>query len=196
MKKYRSLGVKTHGMSKSKIYTTWKNMLRRCSDSRDKRFIDYGGKGIKVCRRWHSFPLFLADMGEPGEGMTIDRKDNSKGYFKKNCAWASRAEQARNRSDNVFIEYGGKRLCLKDWGRETGIRWLTIRKRLELGWTVKDALTAPVGSKRKVFHILSHNGESLPIGKWAERLGLSNSTVILSRLQRGWTTERALTTTI
>jgi hypothetical protein len=88
----------THGQSgagKSRgtpTYSSWTAMRTRCRDKNDPYYF-----GIKVCKRWHSFENFLADMGERPPNTTLDRKDNRKGYYKSNCRWATRSEQQRNR---------------------------------------------------------------------------------------------------
>lgn len=71
-------------------------MLQRCRNPRNRRFKDYGGRGITVCERWLSFDNFLADMGEPPLGLTIERRDNDKGYEPGNCYWATYKVQANN----------------------------------------------------------------------------------------------------
>jgi hypothetical protein len=58
----------------------------------------YGGRGITVeDPRWFKFENFLADMGEPPPGLSLDRIDNERGYRKDNCHWVTRSEQMRNR---------------------------------------------------------------------------------------------------
>jgi len=98
----------THGLTGTKIYKAWEQMISRCNKVSDKSYFRYGGRGIKVCARWlKSLPDFVEDMGEPPEGMTIDRKDNNKGYFKDNCRWATKTEQARNRRSSKLWSVKG-----------------------------------------------------------------------------------------
>lgn len=80
----------------SAMYHTWRDMLRRCYDTKAPWFHLYGGRGITVCGRWFVFANFLADMGERPSGMTIDRKENDLGYNKDNCRWRTPKEQSRN----------------------------------------------------------------------------------------------------
>lgn len=63
---------------------------------KNKRYVNYGGRGIKACARWLKFEEFFADMGHRPEHLTIERKNNDKGYAPDNCKWATKTEQARN----------------------------------------------------------------------------------------------------
>jgi hypothetical protein len=72
-------------------------MMARCYNPRDPAYRNYGGRGISVCERWHSFVNFFADMSERPSGKSLDRINNDGNYEPSNCGWATRTEQSRNR---------------------------------------------------------------------------------------------------
>lgn len=86
-------------------------MVSRCRNPQSKYFKNYGGRGITVCDRWLAFGNFLKDMGERPDGLSLDRKDNNKGYSPDNCKWATRAEQNSNQRRNVYVVIQGETLC-------------------------------------------------------------------------------------
>jgi hypothetical protein len=82
----------------SPTFISWAAMMTRCMNSNQRSFKHYGGRGISVCKRWHSFENFLADMGERPPGKTLDRfPDGDGNYEPGNCRWATAKEQAANR---------------------------------------------------------------------------------------------------
>lgn len=82
---------------RTSLHAVWWAMLQRCNNPRSDAYANYGGRGISVCRRWHTFENFLTDMGEAPRGMSIDRIDNNAGYCKRNCRWATGVQQAANK---------------------------------------------------------------------------------------------------
>jgi hypothetical protein len=116
---------------KSRLYKVWTGMLARCQIKSASGYENYGGRGIGVCERWHEFENFLADMGEPASGMTIERNDNNGNYEPGNCRWATRKEQGKNKRNNRVIEHAGKSMTVTDWARHLGISLATLLEALE-----------------------------------------------------------------
>jgi hypothetical protein len=136
-----------HGLSKHPLYATYMAMRHRCYSPKNRMFPRYGGRGIKVCDRWlKSFLEFLNDMGpKPSPEHSINRIDNDGDYCPENCDWATRIEQNRNRINNRFLRFLGRKMCIGEWSKEVGIGRTIIRNRVvALHWTVKQALTTPV----------------------------------------------------
>ena len=78
-------------------YMSWQLMKGRCLSPKNNKYSEYGERGITVCDRWlNSFENFLEDMGPRPSGMTLDRKDNDRGYSTENCRWATYHEQRMN----------------------------------------------------------------------------------------------------
>lgn len=124
-----------HGLSYSKEYKIWVAMLGRCSNRSNKRYADYGGRGIKVCDRWLKFDAFYADLGPRPNGGTLDRIDNDLGYFPENCRWATTKQQSRNKRNSRLITCHGETRCVSEWSEITGLSRNVIFGRLARGWT-------------------------------------------------------------
>jgi hypothetical protein len=138
-----------HGMAHSPEYRIWSLVHDRCMNPRNRTYDRHGGRGIKLCERWMTFRNFYEDMGQrPSSDHSIDRIDNNGNYEPGNCRWATRIEQANNRRSNVLLTFEGRTLTAKQWSRETGLSWETIRKRLKRGWSDEKTLTVPNMRKR------------------------------------------------
>lgn len=136
------------GASKTRTYAIWAGMIRRCSEkAHGKSRRIYFERGIRVCARWKSFSLFLEDMGEAPDGMSLDRIDGNSDYCLENCQWATGITQANNTRANRLL-YDGRTVA--EAARDIGIKHNTLEYRLLRGWSEHDALTKPVQTKGQI----------------------------------------------
>lgn len=141
----------THGESghrKTKLYRIWSGMKSRCLNSNWDCYQKYGAKGTDICTEWvDSYESFRDWAMKNGyrDGLTIDRKDNSKGYSPDNCRWATTKEQNNNRTNNHRLTFNGKTQTMAEWSEELGMSYKAIEHRINRGWPVSAALTVPVG---------------------------------------------------
>lgn len=120
---------KTKGLSKTKLFVTWKNILSRCYNKNNKEYKNYGGRGIFICDEWKENFLNFYDWAilngynENINGLecSIDRIDNNKGYSPDNCRWVNQKIQSRNKRTTNKITIGLRTQCLTDWCREFDI---------------------------------------------------------------------------
>lgn len=91
-----------HGLSYSREHNIWRGMKNRCNNQNSVDYKYYIARGIVVCERWNaSFESFYKDMGaSPSTKHSLDRIDNSLGYYKENCRWATNTEQAQNKRNS------------------------------------------------------------------------------------------------
>ncbi|WVQ00004.1 hypothetical protein [Synechococcus phage MA10] len=130
------------GRKGTPTYNSWRSMRIRVETREG--YIERG-----MCQEWEDFDNFLRDMGERPEGTTLDRIDNSKGYFPENCRWATKRQQDNNRSNCVIIEHNGRSLTLMEWSRETGLSHACLRHRLNKQGLRPPELFQPLQRKRK-----------------------------------------------
>lgn len=87
-------------------YRIWKGMLARCENPRHVSYKAYGGRGITVCEEWHTFEVFLKDMGKaPTKSHSLDRIQANEGYKPGNVKWATAKHQARNKRNSLFLPH-------------------------------------------------------------------------------------------
>jgi len=115
----------------------YQSMLARCTQSSNPAYEHYKQRGITLCARWltgegqlNGFECFLSDMGERPAKLTIERIDNDKGYEPSNCCWATRREQARNRSTTNLHQYKGRMFTLRELSEKTKIPYDVLRHRV------------------------------------------------------------------
>lgn len=91
------------------LWSLWCTMVYRCHNDGSKDYPNYGARGILVCDRWRKFKAFESDMSpRPSKQHTLDRIDNTKGYFPENVRWATWEQQAANRSNSLLICVGSE----------------------------------------------------------------------------------------
>lgn len=127
-KKFESRNA-THGKSKTPLYSVWCDMKKRCYNQNEYSYPHYGGRGIVVCNEWlndfAAFELWAVNNGY-SESLTIDRINNDKNYCPENCRWVTHDKQQRNRSNNIFVVYAGKKITLSELSRITGISYAVL----------------------------------------------------------------------
>jgi hypothetical protein len=144
-------GLFVHGRKATPEYNAWSAMHSRCTDKNNEGYHRYGGRGIKVCKRWKSFANFISDMGKRPDGFTLERINTNKGYSRKNCKWATPLEQANNRRSNKLVLFRGQKKTVAQWCRELSINWITVKKRIAAGWKIDKAFMQPIRSyKHKI----------------------------------------------
>jgi len=125
-------------------------MLRRCTNAASPRWARYGGRGITVCARWHSFENFLADMGTCPAGLTLDRINNDGNYEPANCRWATWEQQVLNRRSNSGELHPNAKLTADDV--------LVIRRLARQGVTQRDLASRFGVSRANVGYIVRREG--------------------------------------
>jgi len=141
-----------HNMRNEPVYKVWTGVKDRCTNSKGSHYSGYGARGITICDEWRdSFEAFygcvskLPNFGEPA--YSLDRIDNDGNYEPGNVRWATPVSQARNRHTNRVFEFDGVSRTLAGWAEVVGIPRDTLRKRLEMGWSVRDALLTKLHDK-------------------------------------------------
>jgi hypothetical protein len=172
----------------------WKGMIARCHKPNTACYNHYGGRGITVCDRWlKSFEAFVVDMGvRPSKQMTLDRRDNDKGYCKDNCRWATAIEQAQNTRQSVHITWNGVTKNASEWARDFNINVATFHQRYNQGWGLDKIKNTGVAKtsleatrKRPNTIYLDYKDKRQCVQDWATELGLPVKT-LYARIKMGW----------
>ena len=123
----------SHGMTHTRLYSTWTNMKTRCYNPKVTGFKNYGGRGITVCDDWKDdFMNFYswAMVNGYNDDLTIERIDVNGNYEPENCLWIDVDEQSKNRRGNVYIELNGETKTLKGWCDELGLPYKIVHQRM------------------------------------------------------------------
>jgi hypothetical protein len=173
---------RTHGLSKTRFYGIWNDMVMRCHNPNKHRYENYGGRGIVVCDRWRTFQNFYDDMFLTYKpGLTLERNNVNGNYEADNCRWATWKEQGFNKTNTLYLTIYDIRYTAADWAFITGTDIKTIYSRHENGWSDRDCAFEPLQkksySKEQVddMRLLRSQGHSLrEIGR---RFGTSHASI-------------------
>src|SRR5690606_18166102 len=124
-----------HGMSKTRIYRTWADMVQRCHNPNSGNYKNYGARGITVCDEWRTFANFYNWAASSGysDELSIDRLEVNGPYTPDNCRWATREMQDNNKRTNVFVEIKGEKLTLSQAARKYDMTFNQMRHRYMAG---------------------------------------------------------------
>lgn len=199
----------THGLTHHPLFDVWQGMRKRCYVPNTKQFEDYGGRGIDVCDAWvDDFICFYewAVINGYQSGLTLERRDNDKGYSPENCYWATRKQQARNNRRNRMFTAFGETKCLFDWGEDKRcvLSVWGLRNRMDRGrWegSFEAALTTPLEDRKTVQRrnksavMITAWGETKCRTEWLEdKRCLVKIDSFRDRLAKGWSAEKTMGT--
>jgi hypothetical protein len=138
-----------HGDSTSRLFRVWAGMIKRCGNSHDASFANYGGRGIAVCAEWlRSYATFRDWALASGyrDDLEIDRRDNDGPYSPENCRFVTSRENSRNTRRARLLNAYGESMSASAWADDPRcvVGYSTLMDRLKRGWDVMRALTSPV----------------------------------------------------
>lgn len=178
-------------------YRCWAGMKDRCNNPNNKRYLNYGGRGIKVCERLNTFSNFREDMGErPSLKHSIDRIDVNGNYscghcqeclengWIANCRWATHKQQGENKTNSHWVEVEGKRMSVTDASIYLKIHKDTIYRHIKKGLPINNQ------SLRKTTYV-EYNGKLQSLTAWAKELSINRRT-LSTKLEKGMAAEEAV----
>lgn len=160
---------------KNRLYRIWYGMYRRCKNKKHTRYNRYGGRGITVCEEWKDFHAFVdwALSNNYKDSLTLDRKDNNKGYSPDNCRWATVKEQSENKECNNFFTHKGETRTLTEWALIYGLPEATLWTRIfRYGYSFEEAVQA---TEDKRVRLITYKGKTQNLRQWSDELKIPYS---------------------
>jgi hypothetical protein len=134
-----------HGGSGTATHQAWMKMISKCTNPKDPKYKDFGGKGVKVSLSWKSFLCFLKDMGEKPEGMNLGRKNNKGNFTAYNCEWVKPKEQTRNRQSCLMYVIDGEKMALSAVAEKYGVNYQALYRSVRTRGTDLDVALRSFG---------------------------------------------------
>ena len=140
-----------------RLHKIWESMHERCEYEKHVQYHNYGGRGIYVCAEWSEYIPFAKWSFSHGysDDLTIDRIDPNGIYEPNNCRWITMKEQANNKRTNRIVVYQEQEYTLSELAEKIGMNVTTLKERLNLGWSVEDAVERPVRLRTKGYRMSS-----------------------------------------
>ena len=135
-----------HGDTGTRLFRIWVHMRGRCNNPTDKRYADYGGRGISITKEWDEYIAFKKWALQNGysNNLTIDRIDNNGNYCPDNCRWVTNKVQCNNRRSNRIITIDGITMNEREWAEYLQIPRYILSTRLHRGMSEEEAIKTPV----------------------------------------------------
>lgn len=149
------IGFRGRQVKDFRLYDKWWSMKDRCYNPKNRMYPRYGGRGIKVCERWHDYFNFEDDMYESFikhveqfgiKETTLERNDYDGNYEFSNCTWEPWTVQANNRSSNIIVYEG---LTFAEVCKKYNLPYQTAWARYSRGWTIEDIINTPIEKSKK-----------------------------------------------
>lgn len=136
---------------KSSFFVIWDGMIQRCTNAHNKRYKDYGGRGINVCNEWIEYQDFRtwSLANNYVEGLSIERVDVNKGYEPNNCIWIPLKDQCKNKRNTKYVVYKGVKIKFLDLLDKQGKKHLykkILHRINDLNWEAERAVDTPIAT--------------------------------------------------
>ena len=156
-----------HGETRTRLFKIWSSMHERCERPKHVYYKNYGGRGITVCAEWSEYIPFATWARQNGydDSLSIDRIDVNGNYEPSNCRWVTEKEQHNNTRRNRRISYHGRQYTLSELAAKIGMNKTTLKERLNLGWSVEDAVERPVRLRTRGYRISNCGAKMKPYQK-------------------------------
>lgn len=145
-------GIKTHGQSNTRLFRIWKDMKGRCYCKTNHDYINYGGRGISICKKWlDDFMNFYewSMNNNYKDNLTIERLDVNGNYEPSNCMWVPKAIQASNTRRNHYVYYNNKKYTIAELARKYKLPYSVVYKRLARGWSIDETINIKINERIK-----------------------------------------------
>jgi hypothetical protein len=176
----------THRMTHTREYRAWAGMIQRCTNPKNARWADWGGRGISVCDRWHSFENFYADMGpRPSPDHSLDRYPNNDGNYEPgNVRWATRTEQQLNKRPTDASHLKG---LAEKWRKENPEKAKEVSRRIGMKLRGRASPTRKVTPEMaEQIRAMHESSPSMTLVEIGSKFGIGKETTRKVIRRIGW----------